>query len=261
MRIITIALQKGGTGKSTTAHALGQGLQHQGFRVLFLDLDPQGNLTYTMQAEAGEPTAFEVMTKKATAKEAIQQTSQGHIIPASPQLSGADLEITQTGKEYRIKEALRPIQNLYDFCIIDTPPALGTLTVNALAAATEVIIPVQADTYSIQGIGQLYSTIDAVKAYCNPGLIVEGILITRYNSRAILSRDLADTIDATASQLGTKLFKTTIREGIAVKEAQARREPLYRYAPNSNPAQDYHEFICEYLQNKTGEEGNAKEKL
>ncbi len=253
MRIITIALQKGGTGKSTTAHALGQGLQNQGFKVLFVDLDPQGNLSSTMAAEAGESNAFDVLTKKTTAKEATQQTAQGSIIPSSPQLSGADLEITQTGKEYRLKEALRPIQNQYDFCIIDTPPALGTLTINALTAATEVIIPVQADTYSIQGITQLYSTIVAVKEYCNPDLKVQGILITRYNNRAILSRDLADIIDSTAKQLGTKLFKTTIREGIAVKEAQARREPLYRYAPNSNPAQDYQDFIVEYLQDKKGE--------
>ncbi len=252
MRIITIALQKGGTGKSTTAHALGQGLQQQGFRVLFVDVDPQGNLSSTMAAEAGRPTAYDVLTKKTTAQEATQQTAQGAIIPASPQLSGADLEITQTGKEYRLKEALRPIRNKYDFCIIDTPPALGTLTINALTAATEVIIPVQADTYSIHGITQLYSTISAVKEYCNSDLRVEGILITRYNNRTILSRDLADIIDSTAQQLGTKLFKTTIREGIAIKEAQARREPLYSYAPASNPAKDYQDFIVEYLQATKG---------
>ncbi len=253
MRIITIALQKGGTGKSTTAHALGQGLQHRGFKVLFVDLDPQGNLTSTMGAETGESTAFDVLTKKATAQEATQQTAQGTIIPASPQLSSADLELTQTGKEYRLKEALRPIENQYDFCIIDTPPALGTLTINALTAATEVIIPVQADTYSIQGITQLYSTIGAVKEYCNPELKVQGILITRYNNRAILSRDLAEIIDTTAKKLGTRLFKTTIREGIAVKESQARREPLYTYAPASNPAQDYQDLITEYLQDQKGE--------
>ncbi|MEI6847944.1 MAG: AAA family ATPase [Chlorobiaceae bacterium] len=222
MRILTIALQKGGTGKSTTAHALGQGLQQQGKKVLFVDLDPQGNLSYTMRADPDQPTSFEVMTRQATAKEAIQQTAQGHLIPASPQLSGADLEVTQTGKEYRMKEALHSVRGLYDFVIIDTPPALGTLTVNALTAATGVIIPVQAETYSIQGIAQLYSTIEAVKLYCNPALNVEGILLTRYNGRAILSRDMADTIAETAKDLGTKLFKSMIREGIAVKEAQAR---------------------------------------
>lgn len=255
MRIITIALQKGGTGKSTTAHALGQGLQQEGLKVLFLDLDPQGNLSYTMRAEADQPTSFEVMTRQANATDAIQITEQGHLIAASPQLSSADMEVTQTGKEYRIKEALHPLQALYDFVIIDTPPALGTLTVNALTAATGVIIPVQAETYSIQGIAQLYSTIEAVRAYCNPALAIEGILLTRYNDRMILSRDMADTIEATAQQIGTRLFHAKIREGIAVKEAQARREPLYRYAPNSNTAQDYKRFIAEYLQNQT-KDGN-----
>jgi chromosome partitioning protein len=163
--------------------------------------------------------------------------------------------VTQTGKEYRIKEALQNLQGQYDFIIIDTPPALGTLTINALTAATEVIIPVQAETYSIQGIAQLYSTIQAVKAYCNPALTVAGMLLTRHNSRTILSRDMADTIAATARELGTRLFKSTIREGIAVKEAQARREPLFSYAPDSNPAQDYTRFVDEYLQNQR-EDGN-----
>jgi len=257
MHILTVALQKGGTGKSTTAHALGQGLQQHGKKVLFIDLDPQGNLTYTMRGDVDKQTSFEVMTKQTIAKDAIQTLDQGHLISASPKLSGADLVVTQTGKEYRIKEALVALNGLYDFVIIDTPPALGTLTVNALTAATGVIIPVQAETYSIQGIVQLYNTIEAVKAYCNPALTVEGLLITRHNSRTILSRDMAETIEATARELGTKLFKATIREGIAVKEAQARREPLFSYAPDSNPAQDYARFIEEYLQNKKEEESHV----
>lgn len=248
MHVTAIALQKGGTGKSTTAHALGQGLQARGRRVLFIDLDPQGNLSYTMRAEQGGPSAYEVVTNRAKAAQAIQRTEQGDIIPSSPQLSGADIEVTQTGKEFRIREALQPLQAQYDFCIIDTPPALGTLTVNALTAAGGVIIPVQAETYSLQGIGQLYNTIEAVRAYCNPNLTVEGILITRHSSRAILSRDMADTIEATARQLGTKLFRAAIREGVAVKEAQAMRQPLFTYAPDSNPAKDYAAFIEEFMQ-------------
>lgn len=248
MHITAIALQKGGTGKSTTAHALGQGLRAQGKRVLFIDLDPQANLSYTMRADQGGLSAYEVVTGRAKARDTVQRTDQGDMIPSSPHLSGADIENTQTGKEYRIKEALKPLQAEYDFCIIDTPPALGTLTVNALTAAAGVVIPVQAETYSIQGITQLYRTIEAVKQYCNPALQVEGILITRHSGRAILSRDMADTIEATARQLGTQVFSTPIREGVAVKEAQAVRQPLHEYAPHSNPAQDYAAFITEYIQ-------------
>lgn len=247
--ITAVALQKGGTGKSTTAHALGQGLMKSGKKVLFVDLDPQGNLSCTMQAKTGKSSSYEVITNRSTAKKSIQHTDHGDIIPASPQLSGTDLEVIQTGKEYRIKEALTPLRHMYDFVIIDTPPALGTLTINALTAASGVIIPVQAETYSIQGIAQLFSTIDVIRNYCNPRLSVEGILLTRYSRRAILSRDMADTIENTARHLGTKMFRTAIREGIAVKEAQALRVPLLHYAPESNPARDYEQFVAEYLEN------------
>jgi chromosome partitioning protein len=247
MHIITIALQKGGTGKSTTAHALGQGLQQQGHRVLFVDLDPQSNLSYTMRAGGDQPTAFEVMTRQATAAEAIQITGQGHLISASLHLAGAGLEIEQADI---LRNALQPLQSLYDFVIIDTPPALGILTVNALTAATGVIIPIQADVYNLQGLTQLYSTIAEVIANTNPELIIEGLLLTRHNSRAILSRDMAEMIEGAALKIGTKLFKTAIREGIAVREAQARREPLHSYAPGSNPAKDYSSFVDEYLNQK-----------
>lgn len=247
--ITTVALQKGGTGKSTTVHALGQGLMKLGKKVLFIDLDPQGNLSYTMQAKPEKSSSYDVLTKRSTAKKSIQHTDHGDIIPASPQLSGTNLEVTQTGKEYRIREALLPIQEQYDFMIIDTPPALGTITINALTAASDIIVPVQAETYSIQGITQLFSTIDVVKTYCNPRLSVEGILLTRYSSRAILSRDMADTIENTARKFGTKMFRTPIREGIVVKEAQALRVPLFTYAPDSNPAKDYEQFVAEYLEN------------
>ncbi|NTU96944.1 MAG: ParA family protein [Chlorobiaceae bacterium] len=247
--ITAIALQKGGTGKSTTAHALGQGLLKAGKKVLFIDLDPQGNLSTTMQATEGKYSAYDVITNRVSVKKAVQHTGYGDIIPASPQLSGTDLEVTQTGKEYRIREALAQLGQLYDFMVIDTPPALGTLTINALTAASGVIIPVQAETYSIQGITQLFGTIDVVKNYCNPGLLVEGILLTRFSNRAILSRDMADVIGETALKFGTKLYRTAIREGIAVKEAQAVKMPLLRYAPESNPAKDYDQFVAEYLEN------------
>ena len=247
MEILTVANQKGGVGKSTTVHALGRGLSLQGRRVLFVDLDPQGNLSYSMQAARSNATTYELITDRATVTDTIQRTPQGDLIPASPLLSGADIELHRVGKEYRLKEALQPIRDAYDIILIDTPPALGILTINALAASNGVIVTAQADIFSLQGIGQLSATIDAVKTYCTPALIIKGILLTRHSSRAILSRDLTEMITDTAAQLNTTVYKTVIRECIALKEAQASRQDIFNYAPKSNAATDYAAFIEEVL--------------
>ena len=147
----------------------------------------------------------------------------------------------------RLKSALEAIAKSYDFIIIDTPPALGILTINALTAADGVIIPAQASIYSLQGIGQLAATIKAVQQHTNPALQIYGILITRYNGRAILSRDISELLTDTAEQLKTKVFETRIREAIAIKEAQAHRQNIFDYAAKTNPAKDYNAFIDELL--------------
>lgn len=245
---ISIINQKGGVGKSTTALALGAGLTLIGFKVLYIDLDTQGNLTYALGARDTGLTAFEVLTKTAEIYDVIQSTPQGDIIPASPALAGADTVINEVGKEYRLREALGSRQGTYNYVIIDTPPALGILTINALTACKRIIIPAQADIFSLQGIGQLHSTIKTVKRYCNPSLKIEGILLTRFNSRTVLSRDITQMIDQTAKQLHTRLFKTTIREAIAVKEAQANQQDIFSYAPKGKATEDYRNFIKELLE-------------
>lgn len=245
--IITIALQKGGTGKSTTAHALGAGLHRLGNRVLFIDLDPQANLSFTLGANIDGNTAYQVLLRKCDMKEAVQNTKNGDIISASPMLSGIDGELTYIGKEHRLKESIKEIIDDYDYIILDTPPALGILTINALTASTGVIVPAQADIYSLQGISQLQQTLEAVRTYTNPNLSLKGIVITRYSNRAILSRDLSAMIEEEAKNLDTKVYKTYIREGIVVKEAQASQCDIFSYAPNSNTAQDYTSFINEFL--------------
>lgn len=247
--VIAVINQKGGVGKSTTAQAIGQGLFLKGYKVLFVDLDAQGNLSYSLDAKQTNLTSLEVLTRQATAKEVIQKTETGDIMPSSLQLSGADLMLTQMGKEYRLKEALEPLKKSYDYIIIDTPPALGILTVNALTACTGVIIPAQADIYSLQGIGQLNNTIDAVKKYCNKDLILKGIVLTRFNKRAVLSRDVADLLEETAQTLHTKLYKTHIRETVAIKEAQIKKACLFSYAPKSNASIDYMNLINEVIAN------------
>lgn len=246
--IISIVNRRGGVGKTSTAHALGAGLALRGYKTLFVDLDSQCNLTFDVGGTTAPLTSMEVLSGTATAQDAIQHTKGGDIIPASPSLAVADTTIDGTGKEYRLKEALEGLD--YDYIIIDTPPALGVLTVNALTASNSAIIPAQAEVHSLQGIGLLYEAIRAVQKYTNHDLKVEGILITRYNGRAILSRDMKSNLEATAKELGTKVFTTPIRECTAIKEAQATQSNIYSYAPKSNATADYTALIDEIIKEK-----------
>lgn len=249
MKTVSVINQKGGVGKSTTAEMLISALSLKGFKVLAIDLDAQGNLSYSLAADLTSPTILEVLTEEISAKDAIKK-ARADVISSNKALAGADAFIADTGKEYRLKEALEKISENYDFCIIDTPPALGILTINALTASDGVIIPAQADIYSLQGIENLEETIKAVKKYCNPNLKIEGILLTRYNPRTILSREVSEMAEKLAEKLETKLFKAKIRDAVAVKEAQISQESLFEYAPKSNVTKDYESFINEFLGNE-----------
>lgn len=246
-RIVSIINQKGGVGKSTTSQSLAAGLSLKGYKVLLIDMDSQGNLSFSVGADKEGVSTLEVLKRQASAEEAIQHIGALDIIPASISLAGADMQLTEMGKEYRLKEAIEPLKKMYDYIIIDTPPALGILTINALTASDSVIIPAQADIYSIDAIGQLYGTIRAVKQYTNKELTITGILLTRFSDRTVLSRDLANMIQNTAEQLGTRLFNSTIREAIGIKEAQASKADIFTYAPKSKVAADYMGFVEEFL--------------
>lgn len=248
--VISIINQKGGVGKSTTANAIGAGLYDKGYKVLYIDIDAQGNLSYSMNANNKPLTSLEVLTGTATAQEATIATPKGNLIPASPNLASADTMLTDTGKEYRLKEALEPLKDDYDYILIDTPPSLGVLTVNALTASTSVLIPAQADIFSLQGIGQLNQTIQVIKKYCNKDLKIKGLLVTRYNSRTNLTKDITELLEDTAKLLNTKVYKAKIRECIALKEAQAVREDIYTYSPKSNASNDYRALVSEILEEK-----------
>ena len=246
-KVYAIINQKGGVGKSTTAEALAAGLSFKGYKTLSIDLDAQANMSYTAGAKTDGATALGVLTGEVDTAAAIQHTGSGDIIAASKALAGADAFIADTGKEYKLREALEGVKAAYDYIIIDTPPALGILTINALTACDSVIIPAQADIYSLQGVEQLAETMKPVKKYCNPALTVGGILLTRYSPRSVLSREVAELAGQLAGKLGTKLFKTTIREAIAVKEAQISQQSLYTYAPKANVIEDYNRFIDELI--------------
>lgn len=245
--IIAVINQKGGVGKSTTALAIGSGLQNRKQKVLFIDLDAQGNLTFTLGANSEGITALEVLTGKAKPEEAIHETSWGKIIPASPSLPMLD----RTLSENSLKIALQTIKDSFDYIIIDTPPSLSILTIIAMTTASGIVIPTQADIFSLQGISQLNEIVQAVRETTNPDLKIKGILLTRYNPRTILSRDIAEALDKTAKNIHTRLYKTKIRECIAVKEAQISRKDLFTYSPKSNGSQDYMAFIEEMLKGRS----------
>jgi chromosome partitioning protein len=247
MKTIAVINQKGGVGKSTTVLSVGVGLTRKGYRVLLIDLDAQGNLSQTTSADTMRSSSMNVINGNTLAEDAIQHMGKQHIIASSPALAVADISINTTGKEYRLKEALETIADGYDYTLIDTPPALGILTINALTAANGCIIPAQADTYSLQGIKQLYATIQTVKKYCNASLTVMGILLTRYNGRVIIGREIAELLEQTANQFDTKLYKAKIRECTAIKESQAVYTNIFDYSPQSNAAMDYTELIDEIL--------------
>ena len=258
MKTITIIAEKGGVAKSTTAGALTTGLMLAGKKALLVDCDIQGNLTGTFRADKAGANVMELLKGTVTADRAVQHTEQGDIIPSSRALATAEMELFFPGGQpaaakerasvpYRLKRALDTVSDRYDYCIIDTPPTLGVITANALTASDSIIIPCEAEQYSLDGLGQLYKTVETVRKATNPGLQIEGILIVRYSQRTTLSRQLAETLVQAAKRLDTKVFRCPIRENVSVKEAHSMKRDIFRYAPRSNGAHDYKELVKEIL--------------
>ena len=230
MQIITVAIQRGGTAKTTTAAAIAQAAAYRGYKALAIDLDPQGNLSFAMAADTSRKNAFDLFNGTPAAA-TIQHTPCGaDIIPASWNLSTIT---TSRGSANRLRDALQPIKNKYDYIIIDTPPTAGELQYNALQAATGLIIPLAADVFGLQGLYQIADTAEQFKA-----LTIKGIVFTRHNARSTLAKQMQATITNAAASLNIP-FLTAIRDGIAIREAQTLQQSIYEYAPNSKPAADY----------------------
>ncbi len=246
-KILAVTNQKGGVGKTTTAMHLGVGLGMKGKRVLFVDMDPQCSLTYIMNGSSAGATVRELLFRQAAASQAIQKVQEGELIPASAGLSSMDANLTQQDMVFRLREALAPVVDRYDYIVIDSPPTLGVLTVNILAAANGVIIPALADIFSVQGTGQLYATIRTVKNYCNPNLSIWGILLVRHTERFLLNRGMRQMLEDTAQKMGTQVYRTTIREAVTLREAEASRESVFKYSPRCKQAKDYMSFVEEFL--------------
>lgn len=234
MQILTIANQKGGSGKTTTAAAIAQAGTFKGLKVLAIDLDPQANLTFALKANARQQGSYELL-EGTPARQLIQTTQQGiDVIAAGKNLIAAR---TSTGSAKRLQKALQQARNIYDLIIIDTAPTAGELQYNALQASTGLIIPLAADTFHLQGLYQITETASQFHN-SNPELKIKGYILTRYDGRSNLSQTMKQKIKEQAASLGIPLIGI-IRESVAIKEAIALQRSLYEYSPKSKPAEDY----------------------
>lgn len=238
MQIITAAVIKGGTGKTSTCAALAQAAAAAGKKVLAIDLDPQANFSYTIGADQNAPGSYQLLHEVDPAQ-LIQTTPQGiDAIAASPDLA---TERTKPASAKRLQAAIEPIKKRYDFIFIDTPPTMGELTFNALQAATRLIIPLESDNSSLQGLYQIVDVAHQMQR-SNPALSILGTIITRYDARPKLNRYLQEVIADKGAEIGAP-FLMAIRAGVAIREAQAMQQSLYQYAPRSKPAQDYKQLF------------------
>lgn len=246
--IISITNQKGGVGKTTTAASLASGLFALGKKVLCIDMDPQGNLGFCMGLEAHPPvTLYEALIKNAPAVSCILHTDYSDIIPSDISLGSADVELRGNNCELNLKTLLTPFANFYDYIIIDTPPALNILTVNAYVVSDYTIIPMFPEVLSLVGVTQIKETISTVRSTFNPDLKVLGILLTRYNGRTRLSKEMSELAQTMASMLQSRVFETKIRSGVAAAESPAHGMPVNFHSPRSNPGIDYTAFTDEVL--------------
>ncbi|MBO5266395.1 MAG: ParA family protein [Ruminiclostridium sp.] len=247
-KIIAVTNQKGGVGKTTTCSALCGCLSALGKKVLAIDLDPQGNFSFSLGADSDNSyTIYDVFKGNADIYDTVQHCSCCDVIAANILLSGVELELTSVGREYILREHLATISDQYDYVLIDTPPALSILTINAYTASNFLIIPMVAEILSLQGIAQLKETIFAVKKYYNKTLEIRGILLNKYNPRLILTKEVEELANIIAEQLDTDVFQQKISGSVIIAEAPAHAKTIHEYAPRSKAAKEYMDLTYEVL--------------
>lgn len=250
-KIISVVNQKGGVGKTTTTVNLSACLEQQGKKVLLIDLDPQGNATSGLgiDTEDLETTVYQVIIGEKPMEKSIVQTEFGelYLSPSDIQLAGAEIELVSMKKrEYMLKNALEDIKNQFDYILIDCPPSLNLMTINALVASDSVLIPVQCEYYALEGLSRLMQTVKSIKKQLNAGLDIEGILLTMYDSRTNLSIMVADEVK---KYFPKKVYHTVIPRNVRLSEAPSYGQPIIAYDPYSRGSESYTALANEVIEN------------
>lgn len=251
-KIIAIVNQKGGVAKTTTAVNLSATLAMAGKKVLLIDMDPQGNASSGLDIDTDDLnfSVYDVIINGRPIEETIHKTEVKNLVllPSNIQLAGAEIELVALeDREYLLKKALDKVANYFDYIIIDCPPSLGLLTLNSLTAAKSVIIPIQCEYYALEGLSKLINTIDLVKDSLNPGLEIEGVLMTMFDGRTNLS---VQVVDEVKKYFGSKLFKAIVPRNVRISESPSHGKPVVVYAPSSKGAEMYFLLGEEVLENE-----------
>ena len=246
-KVISISNHKGGVGKTTSTINIGAGLNKLGKTVLLIDLDPQANLSQSLGLIDQERNIYGAIRGEYKL-EPIEVLKGLHIIPSTLDLSGAEIELSgEAGREYILRELIEPLRRSYDYILIDSPPSLGLLTINAFTASDQVFIPLQAQYLALQGLSKLMEVVDKIKKRLNKGLTVGGVFITQYDNRKVLNRDVVATIEA---HFNNEVFKTKVRDNVALAEAPSGGVDIFRYQPKSYGAEDYLALCKEIIKRK-----------
>jgi len=243
--VVAISNHKGGVGKTTTTVNLGAGLAKLGKKILLVDLDPQANLSQCYGITKPDVTVYEALKSEEDLKP-TKVNENLYVAPSSLDLAGAEMELnSEAGREYLLKEIITPIKDDYDYIFVDCPPSLGLLTLNAFTCADEVIIPIQAHFLAIKGLTKIIEVINKIKRRINKNLEISGVVITLYDKRKILHRDIEETIKTYFKE---KVYNTKIRQNVALAEAPTQGIDIFRYAISSPGADDYWDLAQEFIE-------------
>ncbi len=253
-KIIAVANQKGGVGKTTTSINISAALTRAGKRVLLVDFDPQGNATSGMGiSKRSRPNAYDVLMGNARAEDAIIRLPYGDVLPSNVDLSGAEVQLVDMERrEYRLREGLESVKKQYDYILIDCPPSLGLLPLNAFTAADELLVPVQCEYYAMEGLADLTTTVKMCKKRLNPALEIGGIVLTMYDSRVNFSQQVAQEL---RSYFGDKVYESLIPRNVRLAEAPSHGRPITEYDRHSKGAKAYGKVAEEFIDRQEGKHG------